>query len=143
MFIEIAIGTGVAIVVMVAIAQLVAVIGNQRVHSDQQRLATREAANALERVLAASWSDLDPEAPPEVKISASAEERLDDPRLSVVITESQEDLLVKRIEVRVDWVNRAGQRTEPLRLVAWRHGERSPDADVPPEEASNGEGATD
>ena len=123
MFIEVAVGIGVALVVMVAVAQMVGVISYQRATTAQIRLATREAANAMERVLASSWQELNPEDPPEVMISANAAERLDDPHLSVSITESKADVMVKRIEVRIDWLNRAGQRGEPFRLVAWRHGD--------------------
>ena len=123
MFIEVAVGIGVAMVVMVAVAQLVAVISQQRTNAADIRLATREAANAMEHVLAASWSELDPAAPPEVSISPGAAERLDEPRLSVIVTESEAEVRVKQIEVRIDWLNRAGQRGEPFRLVAWRHSE--------------------
>lgn len=131
MFIEVAVGVGVALVVMVAVAQLVAVISHQRINTAQIRLATREAANAMEHLQAAPWNELNPAAPPEVTISTAAAERLDDPRLSVVITESQAEVRVKQIEVRIDWLNRAGQRGAPFRLVAWRHSDTQADGDIP------------
>jgi hypothetical protein len=123
MFIETAIGIAVAVIVIVAVAQLVAAIASQRRYAAQTRLATREAANAMEHMMAASWDALNPQAPPEMKLSESAAERLDEARLSVVITDSEMEASVKQIEVRIDWVNRAGQRGAPLRLVAWRHSE--------------------
>ena len=123
MFIETAIGIAVAVIVIVAVAQLVAAIATQRRYAAQTRLATREAANAMEHVMAAPWDLLDADAPPEVMLSASASERLDEARLSVVIIDSETEDDAKQIEVRIDWINRAGQRVAPLRLVAWRHSE--------------------
>ena len=134
MFVEMAIGIGVAILVVVAVAQLVAVIASQRHVAAQTRLATREVANAMEHLLAASWSELNPEAPPEVLVSAAAAERLDEPRLSVVVTQEEADVRVKQIEVRIDWLNRGGQRGEPVRLVAWRHAAARADGE-PPEDS--------
>lgn len=135
MFIEVAVGLGVGMVVMVAVAQLLAVIGQQRANVASIRLATREASNAMERLLAASWNELQPDAPPEVVISEAAAERLDDPRLSVLITETESEVRVKKIEVRIDWLNRAGQRGKPFRLAAWRHDPAQADGET---RASNG-----
>lgn len=121
MFIETAIGVGVAIVVMVAVAQLVGVIAYQRVNVSQSRLATRELGNAMERVMAASWDELNVDDPPQLSISVGAEQRLDDARLSVNVRQAEEDPSVKQIAVQIDWLNRAGQRVDPIRLVAWKH----------------------
>lgn len=134
MFIETAIGVAVAVIMMIAIAQLVAVIANQRRNVAQVRLATREVANAMERVMAASWDDLSADEPPEVSLSPAAEQRLDEPRLSVVITGVEAD--AKQVRVQIDWLNRAGVRVDPIRVIGWKH-QRRPHA--PLEESGDGE----
>jgi hypothetical protein len=133
-----AIGIGVAILMVVAVAQLVAVIASQRRIAEQTRLATREAANAMEHLLSVSWTELNPDAPPEVTVSAAAADRLDDPRLSVAITAGEADVSVKQIDVRIDWLNRGGQRGDPVRLVAWRHAAARADRE-PPEDSQPAE----
>ena len=132
MFVETAIGISLSIVVMIAVAQLVAVIAYQRHQMAQRRLATRELANAMEHAMVISWSELKFEEPPTLKLSAAAEQRLVEPRLSVAIVNDQEgETSVKRLTVQIDWLNRAGQRVAPLRLVAWRHKPLNSTTDAP------------
>jgi len=108
-------------VVFVAVSQLLAVAGRQRREAQWRRLATLEAANLLERVAARPWDELTTEGLASLTLSEQVTGRLPDPRLRIDTQPSPGPPESKRIRVRLDWINLAGDRGAPVVLVAWRH----------------------
>jgi hypothetical protein len=108
-------------VASVAVAQLVVLSARQLGESEQERLATQEAANMLERLVARPWSELTTEGISSLTISPSAAESLSDPQLRIGIDDVMDETRVKRIRVELSWVNRAGERVAPIQLTAWKH----------------------
>lgn len=121
MFVETAIGISLAIVVMIAVAQLVAVVAKQRRDVAQTRLTTQEVANAMERVIVLPWSELTTEPIAGLDVSRPAMMALDDPQWSITVTELNAALPTKQIEITLSWRDQANRRVEPVRLVAWKH----------------------
>lgn len=121
MFVETAIGIALAIVVMIAVAQLVAVVAKQRREVAQSRLATQEVANLMERVMVLPWNELTSEAAAQFDVSHESAEMLDDPQLSITVSNIDDSLPTKQIEIALSWQDQATRRVEPARLVAWKH----------------------
>ena len=109
------------VLVFMAVSQLVAVVGLQRREAHLRRLATLEAANTLERVVARPWDQLSSDELAGLTLSEPAARRLSDPRLRVDIEPLPGSPAAIKISVRVDWINSAGDRGPPVELVAWRH----------------------
>jgi len=121
MLVETAIGIALAAVVMIAVAQLVAVVAKQRHEVAQTRLATQEVANVMERMMVLPWDDLTSEAGKGFDVSQESAPALDDPRLSITVSGSDDSLPTKKIEIALSWRDQANRRVEPVRLVAWKH----------------------
>jgi len=121
MFVETAIGIALAIIVMIAVAQLVAVIAKQRRAVDQTRVATQEVSNLMERVIVLPWDELTTEAIAERDHSPASVTGLEDPQLSITVAELDDALPTKQIEIALSWRDNANRRVEPVRLVAWKH----------------------
>lgn len=105
---------------LLGVMQLLAVVGHERRDAEQRRTAAREVANVMEQLLARSWSDVTTERLAEEKPSAECGSVLPDARLRIDVAEEAEMPGVKRIRVELDWLDRGGQRGEPVRLVAWK-----------------------
>jgi len=107
--------------VFMAVSQLLAVAGRQRREAQWRWQATLEAANVLERVMARPWDELTTDGLAALTLSAQTARRLPDPRLRVDTQPLPGPPAAKRIRVRLDWVNLAGDRGQPVVLVAWKH----------------------
>jgi hypothetical protein len=121
MFVETAIGIALAIVVMIAVAQLIAVVAKQRREVAQSQLATQEVANVMERVIVMPWDELTTEAAAQFDISHESATTLDDPQLSISISNFNDSLPTKQIEITLSWRDLANRRVEQVRLVAWQN----------------------
>lgn len=121
MFIETAIGIALAVIVMISVAQLVAVIAKQRREIAHTRLATQEVANVMERVIVLSWDDLTNDAIAGMDVADLSTVALDDPQLSIDVAELNAELPTKQVEIALSWRDFANRRVEPVRLVAWKH----------------------
>ncbi len=127
MFVETAIGIALAAVVMIAVAQLVALVAKQRREVAQARIATQEAANVMEHAMVLPWEALTTDAASQLELSDELASQLDAPQLSITVTPVDDVIPVKKIEVTLSWQDQANRRVEPIRLVAWRH--RKPQAE--------------
>ena len=121
MFLEVCMAIVVVAAALVVIAQLLVVAARQQRALDQRLLATREAANLMERVMARPWSELTDTRLTDLALSPGAASRLPGSRLSIQIIPHDEQPGFKEIRVQVDWLNRADQRGLPVQLVAWKH----------------------
>ena len=120
-FVEALIAITIILVTMGAVAQVVAISVRQRREVEQIRVATQEAANVMERAFGLPWNELNEQTAASIAISHSATESLDEPRLQVSIETMNDSIPAKRIVVRISWVNLAGERVEPVQLIAWQH----------------------
>ncbi|MDA1055298.1 MAG: hypothetical protein O3C40_33170 [Planctomycetota bacterium] len=121
MFVETAIGITLAVVVMIAVAQLVAIVAKQRREVSQTRLATQEVANVMERLMVLSWDELTTEATTRFAVSEESAADLDDPQMSITVSDLDDSLPSKTIEIALSWRDQANRRVDPVRLVAWKH----------------------
>jgi hypothetical protein len=120
MFIETAVGVALAMIAMVAVAQLVAVLARQRSETAQMRFAALETANLMERVSVLPWDELDEETVGAIELSAEARQGLSEPQLVIAVSTTDETPPSKRIEIQLDWLDQAGVRVQPVQLVAWK-----------------------
>ena len=121
MLVETAIGIALALVVMIAVAQLVAVVAKQRHEVAQTRLATQVVANVMERLIVLPWDELTAEVAERFTVVHESAAALDDPQLSITVSNTGDTLPTKQIEIAISWRDQANRRVEPVRLVAWRH----------------------
>ena len=121
MFVETSIGIALAMIVMIAVAQLVAVVAKQRREVARTRLATQAVANVMERVMVLPWNELTAEAASRFDVADELSATLDDPRLSINVSNLDDSLPTKQIEIALSWRDQADRRVEPVRLVAWKH----------------------
>ena len=127
MFVETAIGIALALVVMIAVAQLIAVVAKQRHEVAQTRLATQVVANAMERVMVLPWDEVTADAAERFEQARLPAGTLDDSQLSISVLDAGDTIPTKRIEIALSWRDRAARRVEPVRLVAWKHESISPE----------------
>ncbi len=108
-------------IVVVGVAQLLAVASRQWVASEQRSLAVREAGNALEEVFSRPWAGVQNDKMSDIQLSQTGKELLPDAKLRVTATASESEKDSQQIRIELDWRNPAGQRAAPVRLVAWRY----------------------
>lgn len=91
----------------------------QRRAAERRQFAQLEAGNILERFAARDWERITAEQASQLKLSEEAREVLPDAELDVAVTESQEEMEGRRITVAVQWTDRTGRETAPVRLTTW------------------------
>jgi Tfp pilus assembly protein PilV len=107
---------------MVAVTQLLATVVRQQQGAARQRVAAQEAANLMERLMARPWHDITTQTAANLALSDWSRQQLPDARLYIDVDELDEQSLVaRRVQVEIDWRNQAGQRVQPVRIVAWRY----------------------
>jgi Tfp pilus assembly protein PilV len=115
---ELIVATGVAVVMLAGVAQLMHQAMRQYQRAANRNLVALEAANLMEDLMSRDWGELSPDAPPEVELSAACRQANRDARLNVEIAGEENDA-VRRLTVIIDW--QGERRAEPYRLVAWRY----------------------
>lgn len=91
--------------------------------ADQRLFASREAANVMERLMAAPRDRLTPEAVENLALRDEAIDALPDATLAVAIDPSTDDgPPATRVTLMLTWKTRAGTTARPVRLVAWHYG---------------------
>lgn len=116
----------IALAVLATVGQLLALAAGQRRAASQRAAAVREAGNLMEEVMARPWVEVTPDKLAEVSLSESCRQCLPGAQLQWETTAEGEPAGAKRISLRIDWQDRAGQRGEPVRLVAWRYPDEEP-----------------
>jgi hypothetical protein len=124
---EAIVGMVIAIAVLAAVAQLLALASQQRRVAAQRAAAVRAAGNLMEDLMSRPWADVTAEELAAVALSESCQHNLPGGRLQVAVA-SEDESTAKRIGIRIDWQNPSGQRGEPVRLTAWRY----PDQEAKP-----------
>ncbi len=124
--IEAIVGLVISLAVLATMAHLLALAASQRRVTEQRAVAVREAGNLMEQVMARPWTELASEKLGQLALSESCRQRLPDARLRVEATAEGEPASAQQIRIRIDWQDRAGQRVEPVQLVAWRYAAEEP-----------------
>jgi hypothetical protein len=104
-----------------AIAQLLVIASHQQREHGRRRVAVLETANLMERAVALSWEALSQERVEAFQLPPGAREQLPEARVQVNVVDEEGQPIRKRISIRLDWVNAAGQREQPVQLVAWKY----------------------
>ena len=115
---EVLIAILIVLAAMVGVAQLLALVAQQRRLAQQRTAAVREAGNLMEDLASRPWAEITVERLADVRLSDACQRRLPDATLHVEV--HSEDADSQRISIRIDWPTGAGLRGEPVRLVAWR-----------------------
>ena len=121
MFLEACVAIFVLAAAMVAASQFLAVAAQQQRALHQSALATREAANLMEHVMARPWDGITAESVASLKLSSEATRRLPRCQLRIDVTAAEPRPSSKQVVVHIDWLDRAGQRVEGVQLAAWKH----------------------
>lgn len=119
LMLEAAIAAALVAVAMVAVAQLLAVSAMQERALEQRRVATQEAANALESILIRRWADLTSEQFAGMKLPEAALVRLSDGEIHCAVELLDEQPPAKKIVADVSWRNQSGDR-ERVQLCTWK-----------------------
>lgn len=105
---------------LIGIAQLLVTVGQQQRTLEYKRLATLEAGNLLERIMARPWSEIAANNLDDVTLSPELKSRLPGARLMLEVTQLDETPAARQVQVQIEWSNIAGQ-LEQVELVAWKH----------------------
>lgn len=111
---------------LAGVAQLVTLAASSERARSQQRIAALEAANTLDRWMAASWTDLQPREAAQVALSPRARQSLPGAKLTIAIEETADVLTTRRIVVEITRHSPAGEEVRLARLSAFRHTPEDP-----------------
>lgn len=105
------------------VAQVVAAVANQRRTWDRRQIAVFEAANLMERLAARPFDELTAEGVKDLTVSDEAKRSLPEVQVDVSIIEpdSTAGEGAKRLVLRLQWRNRAGDWDAPVWLTSWVH----------------------
>ena len=119
MLLEAALAITLLLAAAAAMTQLLLLAAHQRRQADRRALATREAANVIERIVAQPWPEITADRVKDYELSQEALHWLREPELEIQV--SDEDLAVdsKRVDVSVRLQSSAGLPAEAVELSAW------------------------
>jgi hypothetical protein len=121
MYVETVVGVTLTAFMLIGVAQLVSLEVKQRHEAQSMSTAAQAAANILERLMPLPWDDLNSETASALQLPRHVAELLDEPQLRITIETVAGGAATKQITVQIDWVNRSGQRVDPIQLTAWRY----------------------
>jgi Tfp pilus assembly protein PilV len=89
--------------------------------AELRRMATREAANVMEQVMALPADGLTPDAVGQIQLSEQAVKTLPDAKLAIRLDrETGDGPPATRVTVELVWKGHAEEPSPPTRLLAWR-----------------------
>ena len=118
---EVAVATVLITVLLVVVAQTMALVAQQRRNSQYHLIASEEAANMVELLMAYSFDQLTAEAAKSAKFSPPARDALPSASLRIEILPTDERPRCKRVTVEIAWATRGEEKTRPIRVVAWKY----------------------
>jgi hypothetical protein len=122
---EITMALALATAAMVALAQLMVFVAHQRRETERTRIAAREVANLMERVMILPWEQVTPDHLSRLQISDETQRRLASAELRIFVDEGAGDdhpqgLRQREVRIVLTWRDAAGLRVQPVELSAWR-----------------------
>lgn len=118
---EVAVATVLISGLLVLVAQTMAVVAQQRRASQYRIVATEEAANLMELVMANSYDQLTQESVESMELSAPTDAALPAASLNVELFPIDTVPRSKRVAIEVAWTSAGGEKTKPIRVVAWKY----------------------
>jgi hypothetical protein len=113
----------VSVTVLAGVAQLLALVAQQRRLGEQRAVAVREASNLMEDFVSRAWDEITGEKLAQTKVSEVCRRCLPDPQLRVEVSPEPDDS--RRISIQINWRTAAGRPGEPVRLVGWKFREET------------------
>lgn len=114
-------GLAIMMVVGTLVAQVTVVATRQLRAGAMRQVATQEAANLLERLVADAADPPQNEAGSSWPLSPEAAKQLTDGKLHVAIDDEVAPPAAQRIAVELSWKTAWGNEREQVRLVSWRY----------------------
>lgn len=118
---EAVLAVALAITVLVGVAQMLALVSQERRAADLQNTANREAGNVMESLMSRPWNQLTPEAVADWPLSEVCRRRLPNAQLTIEIASPQDTPDAKRIQIGVHWHSPKAASNNAVNLVAWRY----------------------
>lgn len=112
-------------VLLVVCAQMLNRTASQQQAISNRRAALQMTANAMERISALPWEELDQSAAGAIATAVVRQAMLRDARLEVTVEELDETLRQKKIRVTATWLEGSDEVERKQQLTAWRFAEPS------------------
>ena len=131
-------------VLLIVCAQMLSRTAVQQQGISNRRAATQMTVNAMERVWALPWREMEEEALKRIAATVLAEKMLRRAQVEVVVDDLEGKPASKRIRVTVTWREGSNGIERQQQLTAWRYADnrgssaeragpdRRPDGEVPP-----------
>jgi hypothetical protein len=107
-----------AVAVLAGVAQLLALVAQQRRLGEQRTVAVREASNLMEDYVSRAWDEITGEKLAKADVSEVCRRCLPEAQLHVEVSPEADDS--RRISIQISWRATAGRPGEPVRLVGWK-----------------------
>ncbi len=120
---EVAVATVLISVLLVVVAQTMALVVQQRRTSQYHVIATEEAANVIELLMSRPYDQLTPDSVKSVKLSPTARDALPSASLRVELLPIDDVPRCKRVTVEIAWAASSDGMAKPIRIVAWKYGQ--------------------
>ncbi len=119
LMLEVLVGTVLLGAFFVGALPVIAWVRTAQQLSVEQRIASLELANQMERVAAVTAVQRTEERLSQLKLSAEAAAVLDDAELSALVRSSEAFPGLQQIQLSLVWTNDSNQQVKPARLTAW------------------------
>jgi hypothetical protein len=117
---EMIITVAITVVAVAGVTQLLFLSARQQRLMVDGSLATHEAGNVMEQLMSCPWDDVVSGGAVPVALSDTFRQACPDAELHVEVVPEDDGQEVCRLEVQISWTTPTNQKTEPVRLVAWR-----------------------
>jgi hypothetical protein len=118
-------------ILLATCVKMMVLLSRQSRADDERNIAIQSVQAVLEQVENSHWDQLTQETANQVPLPEAATARLKDAKLTLTVSD-EPSLSAKRISAALDWQAPDGDRSRPVRLVAWVF----PDAPAPATQAS-------
>jgi hypothetical protein len=118
-------------ILLATCVKMMVLLSRQSRTDNERNIAIQSVQAVLEQVENSHWNELTQETANQVPLPEVATARLKDPKLMLTVSD-EPALAAKRISAALDWQTADGDRSRPVRLVAWVF----PDAAAPAAQAA-------
>jgi hypothetical protein len=115
---ELTIAVAAFAVLLATSTQMVMLLSRQARADEQRHVAIQSIQAVLEQVENIPWEQLTAATARQVPLPEVAASRLQGAKLNLAVTD-EPSLSAKRVVAELDWNSPDGERTRPIRLVAW------------------------
>ncbi|WP_298864749.1 prepilin-type N-terminal cleavage/methylation domain-containing protein [uncultured Gimesia sp.] len=105
--------------VMMIVVPAIFWVHRERRQTERYQVAIVEVENMMERVVALPFSEVKQSTVDKLALSESALRQLSDADLRIEISEPDQVLQMKKIQIRLGWKDHRGLNVAPVRLTSW------------------------